>query len=111
MADYLQNKQTTNLYYLFSAQKGIPTHTANRLQRWSIIVLNYNFKREYISSKNNGHADGLSRLLSKNTEPLEETVIVSLKEEKKLSGLLINTIRELPVTLEKLRKQTVLSSQ
>ena len=51
-----------------------------------------------------GHADGLSRLIPKNTEPLEETVIASLKVEKELSGLLINTIRELPVTLEDIKK-------
>ena len=51
-----------------------------------------------------GHADGLSRLIPKNTEPLEETVMALLKEEKGLSGLLINTIRESPFTLEDIRK-------
>ena len=51
------------LLTIFGSKKGIPTHTANRLQRWSIILLNYNFKMEYISSKNIGHADGLSRLI------------------------------------------------
>ena len=59
---------------------------------------------EYISSKKIGHANGLSRLIPKNTKPLEETVIASLKEEKELSGLLINTIQEFPVTLEDIRK-------
>ena len=51
------------LLTIFGSKKGIPTHTANRLQRWSIILLNYNFKMEYVSSKNIGHADGLSRLI------------------------------------------------
>ena len=40
-----------------------------------------------------GHPDDLSRLISKNTEPLEETVIASLKVEKELLGLLINSIQ------------------
>ena len=31
-------------------------------------------------------------------------MMASLKEEKELSGLLINTIRELPVILEDIRK-------
>ena len=53
---------------------------------------------EYISSKEIGHADGLSRIIPKNTKPLEETVIASLKEEKELSGLL--------VTLKDIRKTT-----
>ena len=41
------------LLSIFGSKKGIPTHTANWLQQWSIILLNYNFKMEYISSKNN----------------------------------------------------------
>ena len=59
---------------------------------------------EYISSKNIGHADGLSRLIRKCAEPLEDTVIAALREEKELSGLLCNTIRELPVTLDDINK-------
>ena len=92
------------LLTIFGSKKGVPTHTANRLQRWSIILLNYNFKMEYISSKNIGHADGLSRLIRKCAEPLEDTVIAALREEKELSGLLCNTIRELPVTLDDINK-------
>ena len=92
------------LLTIFGSKKGIPTHTANRLQRWSTILLNYNFKMEYISSKNIGHADGLSRLIRKCAEPLEDTVISALREEKELSGVLCNAIRELPVTLDDINK-------
>ena len=103
MVEYLYYKQITKLS-IFGSKKGILIHTVNWLQRWSIIFLNYNFKMEYISSKKIGHADGRLRLIPKNTKPLEETVIESLKEEKELSGLLINTIQELPVTVEDTRK-------
>ena len=67
-------------------------------------MLNYNFKMEYISSKNIGHADGLSKLIPKCTEPLEDTVIAALREEKELSGLLCNMIRDLLVTLDNINK-------
>ena len=79
-------------------------HTANRLQRWRIILLNYNFKIEFLSSKKLRHADGLSRLIPKFSEPSEDTVIAALRDEKELSVLLFNTIQELPVTWEAAEK-------
>ena len=62
-----------------------------------IILLIYNFKMD-------AYADGLSRLIPKRSEPLEEMVIASLKEEKELSEILGNTLRELPVILEGIKK-------
>ena len=46
------------------------------------------------------HADGLSRLIPKIREPLEETVIASLSLEMDIKNVLYNTVKELPVTLE-----------
>ena len=34
----------TSGYKYFRSKKGVPTHSANRLQRLSVILLNYNFK-------------------------------------------------------------------
>ena len=59
---------------------------------------------EYVPSKKLGHADELSRLIPKCMETLEETVIAVLRDESELSGLLCNTIRELPFTLEDVKK-------
>ena len=73
---------------IFGLKKGIPTCMANSLQRWGIILLNYNFKMEYVPSKSLGHADRLSRLIPKYTEPLEETVIAELRDESELSGVM-----------------------
>ena len=93
------------LLAIFGSKKGIPSHTANRLQRWSIILLNNNSKMEYVSSKKIAHADGLSRLIPKRSELLEERAIVSLKEEEEeLWEILVSTIRELPVILENIKK-------
>ena len=52
---------------------------------------------------NSAHADGLSRLILKYTEPLEETVIASLKFEMDVKYVLFNTV---PVTLEEIKFKT-----
>ena len=41
------------LLTIFVSKKGISMHTANRLQCWGIILLNYNFKVEFLLSKKN----------------------------------------------------------
>ena len=62
---------------------------------------------EYLPSKKFGHADGLSRLISKYKEPLEDTVIASLKSEGELKSTLCNTVSELPVMLEQIKQETL----
>ena len=59
-------KQTTSHYSPSLAQKKVflPTQP-KRLQSWSTILENYNFKMEYLSLKKSGHAGGLSRLIPK----------------------------------------------
>ena len=39
---------------IFGSKKGLPTHTANRFQRWGTILLNYDFDMEFLTSKNPG---------------------------------------------------------
>ena len=57
---------------------------------------------EFLPSKEIAHADGLSRLIPKNTELLEETVIAWLRSEIDVKYFLFNTVKELPVTLEEI---------
>ena len=63
---------------IFGSKKGLPVYTANRLLRWGTILLNYNFKIEFLTSKNICHADSLSRLIPKNTEVFEDSIIATL---------------------------------
>ena len=35
------------LLAIFGSKKGIPTHTANRLQRWATMLLNYSFEMKF----------------------------------------------------------------
>lgn len=50
------------LVTIFGSKKGIPTTSANRLQRWAIRLMGYTYKIEYRATENFGQADGLSRL-------------------------------------------------
>lgn len=93
------------LLTIFGSKKGLPQHTANRLQRWGTILLNYNFQMEYVPSKKLGHADGLSRLIPKQTEPLEDMVIAAIQAEVEVKNTLCDTIRELPVTLDEIKSK------
>ena len=93
------------LLAIFGSKKGIPTYTANRLQKWATMLFNYSFKMEFLPSKEIAHADGLSRLIPKNTEPLKETIIASLKSEMDIKYVLFNTVKELPVTLKEIKFQ------
>ena len=69
------------LITIFGSKKGLPIYTANRLLRWGTILLNYNFKIEYLSSKQISHADGRSRLVPKYSEPFEDTIIAALRTD------------------------------
>ena len=50
------------LLTIFGPKKGIPTTSANRLQRWAIRLMGYTYDIEYCTTNNFGQADGLSRL-------------------------------------------------
>ena len=67
------------LITIFGSKKGLPVYTANRLLRWGKIILNCNFKIEFLTSKNICHADSLSQLIPKNTEVFEDAIIAKLR--------------------------------
>ena len=67
------------LITIFGSKKGLPVYTAKRLLRWGTILLNYNFKIEFLTSKNICHANSLSRLVPKNTEVFEDSIIATLR--------------------------------
>ena len=73
--------QTDNkpLITIFWSKKGLPVYTANRLLSWGMILLNYNFKIDFLTSKNICHADSLSRLIPQNTDVFEDSIIATLR--------------------------------
>ncbi|XP_062557273.1 uncharacterized protein K02A2.6-like [Armigeres subalbatus] len=72
------------LLSIFGSKKGIPTYTANRLQRWALTLLLYDFDIRYISTENFGYADVLSRLINRHIRPDEEIVIANLEMESSI---------------------------
>ena len=66
-----------------------------------------NCKIEYLSSKNICYADGLSRLVPKNTEVFEESIIATLRTNCEIKNMIANTIRELPVTLAHIKREAL----
>ena len=93
------------LMTIFGSKKDLPIYTADRLLRWGTILLNYNFKIEYLPSKQISHADGLSRLVPKYSEPFEGTIIAALRTDCEIKNMIANTIKELPVTLPEIKKK------
>ena len=91
---------------IFGSKKGLPVYTANRLLRWGTILLNYNFKIEFLTSKNICHADSLSRLIPKNTEVFEDSIIATLRTNCEIKNMIVNTVKELPVTLADIKRES-----
>jgi transposase InsO family protein len=88
------------LLSIFGSKKGIPVHSANRLQRWAAALLAYDFKIEYRKSTEFGQADALSRLISAQAAADEDIVVAALQADFDVN-LLTST---LPVTFEKTRE-------
>ena len=95
------------LITIFGSKKGLPIYTAYRLLRWGTILLNYNFKIEYLPSKQISHADGLLRFVPKYSEPFEDTIIVALRTDYEIKNMIANAIKELPVTLLEIKSEAM----
>jgi hypothetical protein len=88
------------LLSIFGSKKGIPVHTANRLQRWALTLLGYDFKVEYVSTTQFGHADVLSRLIDRHVKPDDEFVVASVHMEQDMDRVFDDAIIDLPVKFE-----------
>ena len=73
------------LISIFGSTKGIPAHTSNRLQRWALILLAYDFEIKYLRTTEFGHADVLSRLIADKKGEPEDFVIAELAIQRQLA--------------------------
>ena len=103
------NLQTDHKPFLtiFGSKKRLPVYNANRLLRWGTLLLNYNFKLEYLPTNKIGHADGLSRLLPNQCQPLEDSGIAALWLDCEIKSIIENTVRDLPVTLSEIKSKAI----
>ncbi|XP_055688256.1 uncharacterized protein K02A2.6-like [Lutzomyia longipalpis] len=95
------------LLTIFGSKKGIPVHSANRLQRWALILLSYNFDIKYFNTTSFGHADVLSRLISNHPRPDEDYVIACLEIEDDVAYTLDDGFNRLPLTYQKVAAATL----
>ena len=72
------------LFSIYGSKKDITEKTENRLQRWGTLLLDYDFRMEYIPSKELGDVDGPFSLITKFNGPYEDTVITSLRPENEI---------------------------
>ena len=98
------------LLSIFVSKKGIPTYSANRSQRWATYLAGYNFEIKYRKTTDFGQADGLSRLIANHQTPMEETVISNRAIEKDIRSILTDPIRNIPVTADEIRHESVKDS-
>ncbi|BHF58195.1 hypothetical protein SprV_0100114500 [Sparganum proliferum] len=94
------------LLSIFGSKKGIPVYSATRLQRWATILLGYDFDIRYYRTTDFGQADTLSRLISNQQEPEEDTVIAAISIEDDVRRQLSDVIRGIPVTVADIRHAT-----
>ena len=66
------------LLSIFGSKKGIPTYSANRLQPWATILVEYNFEIKYRKTTDFGQAVGLSWLIANHQTLMEESVIANI---------------------------------
>jgi len=76
------------LMAIFGNKKGIPVYTANRLQRWALQLLAYDFEIEYVKTSEFGHVDVLSCLINEHHRPEKDFVIAFITMEKEMSTVL-----------------------
>ncbi|XP_041774410.1 uncharacterized protein K02A2.6-like [Anopheles merus] len=85
------------LVRIFGSKKGIPTYTANRLQRFALTLQLYDMDIEYVATGSFGNADVLSRLIHHHAKPEAEYVIASLELENDLRSVAINALSSFPL--------------
>ena len=86
------------LLTIFGSKKGIPTTSANRLQRWALRLMGYSYNIEYRSTNDFGQADGLSRLPigpdeAFDNEDTGESRVVSIIQEESQKELPLRAVQ------------------
>ncbi|XP_053686250.1 uncharacterized protein K02A2.6-like [Sabethes cyaneus] len=94
------------LLSVFGSKKGIPVYTANRLQRWALTLLLYDFSIKYVNTESFGYADILSRLINTHIRPNEEYVIASVELEDSMLDIIKQSREVLPVTFKSVQANT-----
>lgn len=91
------------LLAIFGCKKGIPIYTANRLQRWAVILLCYMFQIEYVNTQSFAYVDTLSRLINQQNIIDDEFVVASIKLEDHIYQIIDKNLQSIPVKFNHLQ--------
>lgn len=99
------------LLAIFGSKKGIPAHSASRLQRYALNMMSYQFNVKYVNTDSFGYADIVSRLIASQPKIQEDTIIARISTEEDDDCMdnecfEVNLARELPVNFEDLQSAT-----
>lgn len=95
------------LLVIFGSNKGVPVHTANRLQRWAIILIGYDFAIKFIGTDDFGHADILSRLIADRPPSQEDIIIANITIGDEVNIIEAEFSSFSPVSFEIIRSETL----
>lgn len=90
------------LLAIFESKKGVPAHSANRLQRWCILLRAYNFKIEYRNITAFGQANALSRFIAVQKTPKDKVVLANFRFDTNVNAI----IRQIPVNFADVQDKT-----
>jgi transposase InsO family protein len=101
------------LLRIFGSKSGMPVHTANRLRRYALTLLGYDFSIRHINGEKFAYADFVSRLIESHAKPgQEDVVIASIRAELAKDSddcedsAAIEAVNSLPVSREELQQAT-----
>lgn len=94
------------LLRIFGSKKGIPSYTANRLQRFALTLLGYDFDMEYVRTDDFGNADLLSRLIQTHAKPEEDFVIACVTLEAEVKSIATSALDYVPLSFQDVVNET-----
>ncbi|KAK6761920.1 hypothetical protein RB195_022856 [Necator americanus] len=92
------------LLHIFGPKKMVPVYTANRLQRWKLILLGHEFDIEYQKTTEFGQADVLSRLIPPRPAQTEDVVIDRIEQD--ILAVQSTHLKALPVTRKTIEEES-----
>ncbi|XP_065082308.1 uncharacterized protein K02A2.6-like [Ochlerotatus camptorhynchus] len=94
------------LLRIFGSKNGIPVYTANRLQRWALQLVLYDFNIVYVNTTKFGNADILSRLIDQHVKPEEDFVVASIITENDVRSIALDAVNALPLSFRAIQHAT-----
>ncbi|XP_065094662.1 uncharacterized protein K02A2.6-like [Ochlerotatus camptorhynchus] len=95
------------LLRIFGSKNGIPVYTVNRLQRWALQLLLYDFNIVYVNTTKFGNADILSRLIDQDVKPKEDFVVCNIITENDVRSIALDAVNALPISFRAMQHATL----